>query len=208
MKCTSSLKSLNRKLRKFPGNSALIQYLDWLDNAFENRSELFIKEYEPIVKAEKPYRKTGAPFLSVVTRTQGKRPEMLKEALDSLSSQTDKDFEVVLVGHKLDESRQQIVENVISEQSAHMKNRIRFLKLDRGNRTAPLNFGFAHARGSFISILDDDDIVLENWVDEFHKAAKGSEGNVLHAYVIAQKWKVEECEGRTKTSRADDKELM
>ena len=44
------------------------------------------------------------PFLSIVTRTQGRRPQCLEDMLTCLAGQTVRDFEVVLMCHQVDES--------------------------------------------------------------------------------------------------------
>jgi hypothetical protein len=67
-----------------------------------------------------------------------------------------------------------------------MRNRIRFLKLDRGNRTAPLNFGFENALGDYVAILDDDDLVFAHWVEAFKSLAGKNPGRVLRVTPIAQ----------------------
>lgn len=171
-----------------PEGSAVGQYLKWLDDTVEKKDPIYVNNYEPIVRQEDRYRKENRVFLSVVMRTQGKRPEMLREALLCLMGQGNQDFEVVLIGHKLDEAHLEAVKDIIDEQPDMLKDRIRFFELNYGNRTAPLNFGFAHARGEYIAVLDDDDIVTDNWVDEFFKTAGKNPGALLHARAFLQEW--------------------
>lgn len=64
------------------------------------------------------------PFLSVVTRTQGRRLDTLRDALLCLSAQSDQDFEVVVVGHRLDPERILAVERVIEDVHPGMRSRI------------------------------------------------------------------------------------
>lgn len=188
METKNQLNQFAENFKGIPDGSSLYRYISWLNELSENKSVLFKEEYEPIIRSEEPYRNDNAPFMTVITRTQGKRPEMLRETLLSLCAQSDEDFEIILIGHKLDKDQNFIVEKIISEQSENMRNKIRFLRLDHGNRTAPLNFGFAHARGRYISVLDDDDIVLDNWVSEYHEMADKYPGSLLHAYVLGQDW--------------------
>ncbi|SHJ17412.1 glycosyltransferase family A protein [Parasporobacterium paucivorans] len=159
------------------------------------------EEYLPIITRANA-EKTKKIFLSVITRTQGKRPEALRETLLCLSGQTDMDFEVLIIGHKLASEGSSLVDDIIEEQETELKNRIRFLELDYGNRTTPLNYGFANAYGDYIAILDDDDLVFDNWVEEFHKAAGIWPGTVLHAYIFGQKWMTVETDKSTLGLRA------
>ncbi|MGB6030356.1 MAG: methyltransferase domain-containing protein [Rhodanobacter sp.] len=132
--------------------------------------------------------KAKAPFLSVVTRTQGRRLDTLRDVLLCLSAQSDPDFEVCVIGHKLSEQNQLAVERIIDDTNSDLRSRIRLIKVDTGNRTHPLNVGFREARGDYVAILDDDDIVFGHWVEEFHKQAEREPGTVLRATCVAQSW--------------------
>ena len=98
------------------------------------------------------------------------------------------DFEVLLMGHKVCEDDRKKVEEVISACTQNIKDRIRYIPVDFGGRTAPLNEGYRHAKGMYITILDDDDIVFENWVESFKNAHEKGAGRVLHSYVMRQDW--------------------
>lgn len=129
-----------------------------------------------------------APFLSVLTRTQGLRPEELAETLLCLAGQSDDDFEVLVVGHKVRPEQKASILRVINETPGFLRERIRYLEVDTGNRSTPLNHGFANARGRYVSILDDDDLVMDNWVEAFKNAHKKGAGTVLHAFAVTQDW--------------------
>jgi glycosyltransferase involved in cell wall biosynthesis/SAM-dependent methyltransferase len=130
----------------------------------------------------------AAPFLSVVTRTQGKRIDTLRDVLLCLSAQTSQDFEVCVIGHKLDHAAQIAVERVIEDTHADLRQRVRLIRVDHGTRTTPLNVGFREARGDYVAILDDDDIVLGHWVEKFKLLAAANPGQVLRCANVAQTW--------------------
>ena len=178
---------LKETLGGIPAGTWNGQYISQLGQTI--RRDPTYQKYLPEIEKEAPFRGEGAPFLTVLTRTQGRRPQMLRETLLTLCGQSDGDFEVLLVGHKVDAEQRASVEEIIDEQPDWMRRKIRFITVDTGNRTAPLNLGFARARGSYIAILDDDDIVFDHWVEELHRAAGEHPGMTLHAYVIAQGWK-------------------
>lgn len=179
---------LRQYFKDIPSGASISRYLEWLHNGFQEKDPLYLSDYEPIVREEEVYRNDNRPFLSVITRTQGKRPEMLRETLLCLAGQSDQDFEVIVIGHKLDNDQTETVEGILNEQPDFLRKKIRFFKLDHGTRTTPLNFGFAHAHGEYIAILDDDDIVFDHWISSFHKAAVKRPGAVLHAGVLSQDW--------------------
>ncbi len=130
-----------------------------------------------------------APFLSVVMRTQGKRPEALSEVLLCMCGQSEMDFEVLVMGHNLDEKGKTTVLEIIEKLPSYMDGKVRLVEVNGGNRTTPLNAGFKEAKGRYISILDDDDLVLENWVETFKNLEVQNSGKILHAYCVTQDWK-------------------
>lgn len=134
-----------------------------------------------------PELERSSVFLSVIIRNQGRRPQELREALLCLAGQTNQDFEIIIVAHRTTYPEQIGIETVIEEQPASLRERITLLLLDHGRRSAPLNFGMAAARGTYVSIFDDDDTVLANWVEEFAAVAKGNSGKILRGVTLRQK---------------------
>lgn len=175
---------------RIPSGTLVGQYIKSINDLLEIKDEKYLKEYQPIIQKERESFTGKRPFLSVVIRTQGRRPEMLRETLLSLGAQTDDDFEVLLIGHKLNAEQHALVMQILGEMPQKLQEHVRFIKLDYGNRTTPLNTGFSYAHGEYISILDDDDLAFDTWVEEFHKAALEKSGRILHAYTVAQNWEV------------------
>ena len=154
-------------------HSAPARYLQWLAEKAEDRT------------AEQD---ADAPFLSVLMRTQGKRYEMLKEALLSLEAQTDQDFEVILVVHKPTEEDFEATVALLDALTPTFGKKVRHFRLDTGTRSSPLNLALSHAKGRYIAMLDDDDLVLENWVEVFHECARKNDGSVIRCYGLTQFW--------------------
>lgn len=175
-------------IKECPNETSFIKYIEWLNDNIGEKNEEYLKKYLPIIKKQRNKLRENTPFLSVVMRTQGRRPEMLREALLSLVGQIDQSFEVLLIGHKLNEEQEILVREIIEEFDNLLESKISFIKLDYGTRTTPLNIGFSYATGKYIAILDDDDVVYSNWVEEFHKAAEKYAGQILHAFVVTQDW--------------------
>ncbi|RCW80154.1 methyltransferase domain-containing protein [Phyllobacterium bourgognense] len=131
-------------------------------------------------------RETSRPFLTIVTRTQGNRIHCLTEYFTCLAAQTCRDFEVIIVGHKLSIEQQIAVERIIEDLPIWLREKTRLIRVYKGNRTHPLNVGFENAHGRYIAIQDDDDIPLGNWVEEFEKISKKHDGCLLRCVSVLQ----------------------
>jgi 2-polyprenyl-3-methyl-5-hydroxy-6-metoxy-1,4-benzoquinol methylase len=127
-----------------------------------------------------------SPFLSIITRTQGTRIHTLVEAFTALAAQSDRDFEVIVVGHRLVEQNRKAVERAIEDTPEWLRTRTRLVREERGNRTKPLNTGFQHALGDYIAILDDDDVPFGHWVETFKKLAAKRPGALLRTVATQQ----------------------
>lgn len=127
-------------------------------------------------------------FLSIIMRTQGKRKLELEEALLSVYGQCDQDYELLLMGHNLDDEGKENVDKIIDETPKDLRDKIRYIDVIGGTRTTPLIRGFEEARGQYVAILDDDDIVFDNWVEVFHNLSKDNNGRILHSYCAKQNW--------------------
>ena len=129
---------------------------------------------------------TPRTFLTVITRTQGRRPGLLAETLDGLAAQTDQDFEVVVVRHRVAPDQAAVVQRVVDELPAGLRARTRVTDSVRPGRSSPLNDGFEAAHGDYVAILDDDDLAMPNWVATFHAMAAAHPGQVLRSVAVRQ----------------------
>lgn len=125
-------------------------------------------------------------FLSIVIRTQGRRPDTLRDALLALASQSNTNFEVIIIAHRVTTTEQISVEMIIEQLPSWLNAKVKLHLLDRGGRAAPLNFGFSLATGDYISILDDDDIPLGHWVETFQTLSEKHPGRILRAAAVRQ----------------------
>lgn len=139
-----------------------------------------------------PEHEAERPFLSVIMRTQGARLHCLTEALTCMAGQSNTDFEVLVMGHRLTPEAQAGVEGVIEDCPEWLRRKVRLVKVERGRRATPLNEGFAAARGHYIAILDDDDLPLGHWVETFAALGRQAPGRVLRT--ISARQDIEEAE--------------
>lgn len=171
-------------IKESSDNVTIIKYMNEIcDDIF------FDKYYEQYKKNIELIHDETSPFLTILIRTQGKREDGLREALLCVFAQTFTSYEVIIVGHKADSSGKKIISEILEDQQEEFREKIRYVELDGGTRTAPLNLGFSLARGKYISVFDDDDILFENWAESFYKGYTEFEGQILHSYAFAQNWK-------------------
>lgn len=92
------------------------------------------------------------PLISVLMPVHNAE-DYLREALDSLWLQTERDFEVIVVDDGSNDGSAEIL-----AQAAEIDTRLRIFKIEHGGVTAALNTGLAKARGQLIARMDADDI--------------------------------------------------
>jgi len=167
------------------------EYFAWLEKTIPSDTALYQSAHGYMEKERSRFADPAehdGPFLTVITRTQGKRPDMLTEMLLCLTGQSNTDFELLVMGHNLTEEQHTLVSGLIDEMPDWMREKTRLIPVNGGTRTTPLNRGFEEARGKYIAVLDDDDLVFDHWVEAFYDLHKKYDGTILHAYTVLQDW--------------------
>lgn len=167
-----------------PCNTSAAQYMEGL--SLPERAPL--EAPEPLCFADEGARREGEPFLTIVMRTQGKRLEELTDVMLCLAAQQDDDFELLVMGHKVGEDVRPALLDLLRELPEGLRSRIAYYDVDRGTRTTPLQIGFGIARGRYVAVLDDDDLIVDTWVSNFKRLAEEHDGRMLHSYVVTQDW--------------------
>ena len=96
-------------------------------------------------------------LLSVITTTRD-RPQLLREAIASVQAQLHQRWELI-VAHDADGD-----EETAALLAALEDPRIRPLDRSGRNRSAALNLALDHARGAFVTYLDDDNLMAPEWL--------------------------------------------
>ena len=96
------------------------------------------------------FQSVAAPELSVVLPVYNAE-KFLRESIDSILSQTFKDFELIIINDGSTDSSEQIVQSYTDSRIVYLKNDVN-LKL-----IATLNRGINAARGRYIARIDADD---------------------------------------------------
>ncbi|MGO9964451.1 MAG: glycosyltransferase [Acidimicrobiales bacterium] len=129
---------------------------------------------------------TGVPFLSVLTRTEARRPSMLTEALTCLAAQSFEDFEViVLVGGGVPGAVEASVA-VVRTFEEGFAARVRVEEVHSDSRAASLNAGLSLARARYVAFLDEDDLVTADWAARFAEGAARAPGKLVRSVSFAR----------------------
>jgi SAM-dependent methyltransferase len=123
--------------------------------------------------------------LGVVMRTQGKRASRLRDALTCLAAQTTDSFEVLLMVHSDDEEPVLgEVKDLVSDFNPYFSSRVRIVHVSGGRRAHPLNAALARLNAEYVAFLDDDDLVMADWVESFVEAA--GDGAIVRSSVAVR----------------------
>lgn len=139
-----------------------------------NRKRFYRKAQSISLTLRPPREKTRKPpLVSVVVRTLN-RPELLRNALVSLSNQTFGDFEAVVINDGGED-----VTNLVHMFERYFPIRYVHNATSRG-RTASLNIGVDECRGDWVTFLDDDDIVYPWHLEALYSGAREKPGEYFH----------------------------
>ena len=98
----------------------------------------------------------------------------LKSCLDSVMSQTFKDFEVLMVNDGSTDNSA-----TICQAYAECDSRFRYFEKENGGLSDARNYGLDRAQGSYITFLDADDFLFENYLEKLYQASRLSDSDIL-----------------------------
>lgn len=137
---------------------------------------------------EKEFEDESEARITVVTRTQGKRIDLLSETMLCLAAQTDRRFRIVLVEHKVERADKDRIRFLVDNLPTWVQDRITIASTNSGGRSHPLNVGFFIADTDYAVILDDDDLVFDNWIETFIHGIEMHCGQIIHSGTYTQEW--------------------
>lgn len=116
------------------------------------------------------------PLVSVVISTHN-RASYIAECLHSIQAQTVRDFEIIIVDDGSTDNTAEVV-------ASFDDPRIRYFRRENTGISASRNFGARQARGAFIAVHDDDDLMLpwrlERQLESLEPGDHGSFGVSVH----------------------------
>lgn len=121
---------------------------------------------------------------TVAMRTMGNRYHEMSEALASLSTQTYRNFELVVVAHDLASPARDELKALVATLPDWLSDSTEIITAHGSGRGTPLNSALDRAAGDYLVFLDDDDFARADWLQEFHRMAQHHPGMCLHAGVV------------------------
>lgn len=87
----------------------------------------------------------------------------IKHCLDSIKSQTMKDFEIIIVNDGATDNSEKIIKEY---QKNNPDLEIKYFKKENGGLASARNYGVKHAEGDYISFIDPDDYLDSNTYED------------------------------------------
>lgn len=116
-----------------------------------------------------------SPLISVVIASRN-RVEMLSDSIHSVLCQTYNNLEVVIVDDGSEDDTRGVVERIEDP-------RVRYVRQEQAGISAARNRGTEHARGEWIAVHDDDDIMLPSRLSEQMEHADDDVDFVYGAFI-------------------------
>lgn len=91
----------------------------------------------------------------------------LSRCLDALLEQTLEDMEILCVNDGSPDNSQDIIDRYVQR----YPDKIRSFIKENGGEWSTRNYGLAHARGEFITFVDNDDYAKRDWAEKLYSAA-------------------------------------
>ncbi len=105
----------------------------------------------------------------------------LEHAVDYAKNKNDYDIEIVIVKDRV---RDPATLDVLHHWEEKRQNIISVHNADFGSLSLSRNFGVSKASGTYISILDGDDLYSENWLNEAISSLEKGEGDIAHPQFV------------------------
>lgn len=100
-------------------------------------------------------------LISIIIPVYNTPIDYFKRCLDSIIEQKYKDFEIIVID---DGSRQE--EHCLYQNLCSMDSRIRIYRQDNQGVSAARNYGISLAKGSYVTFVDADDVVDQNFLQD------------------------------------------
>ena len=103
----------------------------------------------------------------------------------SLSDQKIQPNEVHLLCHNVKEPELLDLESLANWARSTLKLNVKLKQIKGGNRGYPLQIGLSESTTDYVCFLDDDDLVLDNWISCFLE--KATEGSIVRTLIANRK---------------------
>lgn len=125
----------------------------------------------------KPWQNNSVPIFSIITAVYN-RIEHLSRPLNSVSSQTFRSFEYIIIDDGSEISPDNIVLDYLEKQDFP----VMYIKKSNGGAHTARNIGIKNARGEYLLILDSDDELVPNALHKYYEAWMSIDQNIREEY--------------------------
>ena len=148
----------------------------YIDEAKEVREKLELAEqgqYPFLTDEVKEIEvENGGELISIIIPIYN-TDQYLRQCLDSIINQSYKNFEVLLINDgSVDDSA------TICKEYVEKDSRIRYFEKENGGVSSARNLGLKNAKGNYITFVDSDDWVEENYLEVLYNALKENKVDV------------------------------
>ena len=130
----------------------------------------------------------------------------IEKCLQSIEKAMNVDCEVIIVNDGSTDNSEQIIKNYIDNLPEKYKNNFIYIKKENKGLADTKNVGIKKARGKYISVVDSDDYISEDFYDVARKHIEESDIIVYDLYIVYEKDKTLNYVGRA--YRDDKKEEL
>lgn len=111
----------------------------------------------------------------------------IEKCLKSVQKAIDKDCEVIIVNDGSTDNSEQIILNFISKLSEKIKDNFIYIKKDNKGLADTKNVGIEKAKGKYISVVDSDDYISEDFYTISRKYVNKYDIIVYDLYIVFEK---------------------
>lgn len=122
-------------------------------------------------------------FFSIIIPTYN-RASFIVKTIQSIINQTYSNFEIIVVDDGSTDNTEEVVKSIKDE-------RIKYHKKENSERGAARNFGAKKAKGGFITFVDSDDLVYNDYLEQANMFIN----NNLNAKIFHQLFEIKDVEG-------------
>ena len=133
-----------------------------------------MNDKELVSKDRKMFKPNKEEFLISIVIPIYNAEKYLEECLNSIKNQTYKNFEVIMVNDGSKDDSETICMNFLRSDS-----RFRYLKKENGGVSSARNVGLDNVEGDYITFIDADDWVDENYLDLLITTVKKNHSDIV-----------------------------
>lgn len=131
----------------------------------------------------------------------------IEKCLQSIEKAMDVDCEVIIINDGSTDKSEQIISNYIDNLQEKYKNNYIYIKKEHKGLADTKNVGVKKARGKYISVVDSDDYISEDFYDAARKYLEKADIIIYDLYVIFEKDKTLNYIGRAYSDNKREKKV-